>query len=160
MINDIIHSIRSIKSSYQIPISTELAFVEIWSDQKTARLVEEHRLFLQFFCKTPSIRLQPLEELRLEKFSGYRKVNSTCEVTAPLKAAINVGEDLKRQKTTLDRIDQRIEVLIRRQNQPTYSSRVPQSVQDSEKDTLLQLRVEKEAVQQIIENLQELEGTD
>jgi valyl-tRNA synthetase len=142
-------AIRSARSDYNIPAKTKTEAFIISSDEKLSDVLTAFKTDLQTmsYCST--------SDIVKEAPSGCAilTINAQCEVHLLLKGVIEADKEIGKLEKKRSQLEQTITGLKKKMAVEGYETKVPESVQQDNVESLKQSEIEVERIGAAIESL-------
>ncbi|WAC08673.1 MAG: valine--tRNA ligase [Thermodesulfobacteriota bacterium] len=153
IIKEVVYHIRNIRGEMHIPPSQKIEAIIFCEDDKTKRLLENYQYYLISLAHLNNLTFSTS---RQKPHAAATAIVKGVEIFIPLEGLIDFGEEEKRLKKEIAKIEKEMTFVRKKLTNEDFLSKAPREVVDKEKETHQVLLKKKKKLDESIARLQEM----
>lgn len=153
MLIELIVLIRQIRQDVNRPMSQTIDLYIKPVDEKTAQFLNQNKSFIDRFCHTDELVIDPALKMEAEAKSG---VITGAEIFLPLEGLINIDEELGRLEEELSKWQSEIDRVDKKLANEKFVANAPEHIVQAERDKGEEYKKRYQATKEQIEQLKKL----
>jgi len=150
LLMDVIRAVRNVRAEVNVPLGRKVQLLIRPSDGDALALLERSRGYLERFCGTSELVLDPALEAPEKAMTA---IVTGAELYLPLAGLIDLGQEIARLEKELDTLNFEVERIEKKLANPGFVGKAPAKVVEEEKAKLADYREKREKVLQRIAEL-------
>ncbi|XP_012938411.1 valine--tRNA ligase [Aplysia californica] len=153
-VQNVIKSIRSMRSDYQLPPKTKIEVYLKCADDATSQMLGSYEELISTMCNTSSISCSTTDP---PSGCAMSTVSARCETHLMLKGQIDIPKELAKLQSKKESLNQKLGKLTTDASKSDYEAKVPENVRTENSKKMEQLTAEIATITSGVETLLKLQ---